>query len=53
MATFHIRRELSARELLPAVEFGLGVGTVAAYLVQLMLRKERVPPRPADQPAGG
>jgi hypothetical protein len=42
MATFDYRRELTARELLPAVGAGLGVGLVVAYFAQLLLRRERL-----------
>lgn len=43
MATFDYRRELTARELLPAVGAGIGAGMVVAYLAQLLLRRERLP----------
>lgn len=40
MATFDYRRELTRRELLPAIGAGVAVGAVAAYVAQLLLRRE-------------
>jgi hypothetical protein len=50
MTTYLYRDELTRRELLPALAAGAGVGLVAAYFVQLMLRK-RVLPSGAEPPA--
>lgn len=50
MATFDYRRELTARELIPAVGAGIGVGVVVAYFAQILLRRERLP-RPSAPPA--
>jgi hypothetical protein len=50
MATFDYRRELTARELIPAVGAGIGAGVVVAYVAQLLLRRERLP-RPSAPPA--
>jgi hypothetical protein len=50
MATFDYRRELTARELIPAIGVGIGAGAVVAYVAQLLLRRERLP-RPPAPPA--
>lgn len=42
MATFDYRRDLTPRELLPALGVGLGAGLVIAYFAQLLLRRERL-----------
>jgi hypothetical protein len=53
MATFDYRRELTARELVPAVGVGIGAGVVIAYFAQILLRRERLPrpSAPAARPA--
>jgi hypothetical protein len=43
MATFDYRRELTARELVPAIGVGIGAGVVVAYVAQLLLRRQRLP----------
>jgi hypothetical protein len=43
MATFDYRRELTARELIPAIGVGIGAGVVVAYVAQLLLRRQRLP----------
>jgi hypothetical protein len=49
MATFDYRRELTARELIPAIGVGIGAGVVVAYFAQILLRRERLP-RPSAPP---
>lgn len=53
MATFDSRRRLSARELLPALAIGagvgLGVGLVSAYLARIFLQRERLAPASAPR----
>jgi len=44
------RRPLSAREILPALGVGVGVGAVAFYLAYLFL--QRTPLDPGTLPAG-
>lgn len=46
MATFDYRRELTRREILPAIGAGVGAGLAVAYLAQLWLRREPISPRP-------
>lgn len=52
MATFDHRRDLTRRELLPALGAGVGaglaVGVVVGYVTQLLLRKQPLPP-PSEQ----
>ena len=47
------RRPLAARELLPALGVGVGVGAVAFYLAYLFLQRTPLDPgtRPAETPA--
>jgi hypothetical protein len=42
MATFDYRRDLSARELVPAIGIGLGAAVVVTYFAQLLLRRQRL-----------
>jgi hypothetical protein len=50
MATFDYRRDLTARELVPAIGAGIGVAVVVAYVAQLLLRRERLErPAPGDR----
>jgi hypothetical protein len=49
-AEYYYRRPLSARELLPAVGVGVGVGLVAFYLAKLLF--ERTPLVPTSAGAG-
>lgn len=43
------RRQLDARELLPAIAAGIGVGAVAFYIARLFL--QRTPLDPGTRPA--
>lgn len=47
------RRKLDAREVLPALGVGVGVGAVAFYLAYLFLQRTPLDPglRPAETPA--
>ena len=42
MATFDYRRDLTTRELLPALGIGLGAAVVVGYFAQILLRRERL-----------
>jgi NhaP-type Na+/H+ or K+/H+ antiporter len=52
MEAYHFRRDLTPRELLPAIGAGIGAGLVVAYLAQLLLRKADLPARPPTHPRG-
>lgn len=45
MPTFDYRRELTKRELLPALGVGLAAGAAVAYVTQILLRREPIAPR--------
>ena len=47
VAIYHYRRRLTARELLPAIGVGLGVGLVAMYIARIFLQRTPLSPTPA------
>lgn len=50
MEAYHFRRNLTPRELLPAIGAGIGAGVAVAYLAQLLLRRAELPARPPILP---
>jgi hypothetical protein len=46
VSTFDYRRELTLKELLPAVGAALGAGIAVFYLARTMLQRTPLPPRP-------
>ena len=62
-AEYYYRRQLGAKDLLPAVGVGVAVGLAGFYLVQLLIQRtplvpsealarEPLPPEPKSGPAG-